>query len=468
MFFRSFFDENLAHMSYLIGCQRTGEAIIIDPSRHLDMYKQTAEKEGFTIIAVTETHIHADFVSGSREAARQFDATLYLSDEGDENWKYQYVEDAKHILLKDESTFTIGFVEFQVMHTPGHTPESISFLLTDKGSGSTEPMGIFSGDFVFVGDIGRPDLLEKAAGVKGTADAGARQMFQSLKRFKALPDYLQVWPAHGAGSACGKALGAVPVSTVGYEKINNWALQIDNEEEFVAALLNGQPEPPIYFAMMKKVNKLGPEYVKCTPIKDLSSVKELEQFGSEKVLIDTRSAKEFALSHIKGSLNIPYNQSMTNWAGWLIDYDQDIVLITQEKDVDSIRKALASIGLDRVIAKIDPVIALKETSLLESYGEIDVHQLEKLLNDGQYHLIDVRNQSEWEEGRIEFAQHIMLGTLKDRLSEIPQGKKYIVQCRSGARSAIAASILQANGFKDVFNLIGGYIAWTKEQLPVLK
>ncbi|MGE6258437.1 MBL fold metallo-hydrolase [Heyndrickxia sporothermodurans] len=468
MFFRSFFDENLAHMSYLIGCQRTGEAIIIDPSRHLDMYKQTAEKEGLTIIAVTETHIHADFVSGSREAARQFDATLYLSDEGDENWKYQYVEDAKHILLKDESTFTIGYVEFQVMHTPGHTPESISFLLTDKGSGSTEPIGIFSGDFVFVGDIGRPDLLEKAAGVKGTADAGARQMFQSLKRFKALPDYLQVWPAHGAGSACGKALGAVPVSTVGYEKINNWALQIDNEEEFVAALLNGQPEPPIYFAMMKKVNKLGPEYVKCTPIKDLSSVKKLEQFGSETVLIDTRSVKEFALSHIKGSLNIPYNQSMTNWAGWLIDYDQDIVLITQEKDVDSIRKALASIGLDRVIAKIDPVIALKETSRLESYGEIDVHQLEKLLNDGQYHLIDVRNQSEWEEGRIEFAQHIMLGTLKDRLSEIPQGKKYIVQCRSGARSAIAASILQANGFKDVFNLIGGYIAWTKEQLPVLK
>ncbi|GIN88562.1 hydroxyacylglutathione hydrolase [Heyndrickxia sporothermodurans] len=468
MFFRSFFDENLAHMSYLIGCQRTGEAIIIDPSRHLDMYKQTAEKEGLTIIAVTETHIHADFVSGSREAASQFDATLYLSDEGDENWKYQYVEDAKHILLKDESTFTIGFVEFQVMHTPGHTPESISFLLTDKGSGSTEPMGIFSGDFVFVGDIGRPDLLEKAAGVKGTADAGARQMFHSLKRFKALPDYLQVWPAHGAGSACGKALGAVPVSTVGYEKINNWALQIDNEEEFVAALLNGQPEPPIYFAMMKKVNKLGPEYVKCTPIKDLSSVKELEQFGSEKVLIDTRSAKEFALSHIKGSLNIPYNQSMTNWAGWLIDYNQDIVLITQEKDVDSIRKALASIGLDRVIAKIDPVIVLKETSRLESYGEIDVHQLEKLLNDGQYHLIDVRNQSEWEEGRIELAQHIMLGTLKDRLSEIPQGKKYIVQCRSGTRSAIAASILQANGFKDVFNLIGGYIAWTKEQLPVLK
>lgn len=468
MFFRSFFDENLAHMSYLVGCQRTGEAIIIDPARNLEMYKETAEKEGLEIIAATETHIHADFVSGSREAAKQLGATLYLSDEGDENWKYQYIDEVNHVLLKDGSTFTIGLVEFQVMHTPGHTPESISFIITDKGSGSTKPMGIFSGDFVFVGDIGRPDLLEKAAGVKGTADLGARQMFHSLKKFKSLPDYLQVWPAHGAGSACGKALGAVPVSTVGYEKLNNWALKIEDEEKFVTALLTGQPEPPAYFAMMKKVNKLGPDYLNDGPIKTLSSVEELERFSSETVILDTRSAKDFAASHFKGAINIPFDKSMTNWAGWLIGYDQNIVLITPEKDLDSIRKALASIGLDKIVARVEPAITLEDTSNLENYHEIDVHQLQKLLNDDQYHLIDVRNQSEWDDGRIESAQHIMLGTLKNRLNEIPAGKKYIVQCRSGARSAIAASILQANGLHDVYNLKGGYIAWKKENLPILK
>ncbi|KHF27626.1 Beta-lactamase hydrolase-like protein [Anoxybacillus sp. BCO1] len=185
MLFRSFFDEQLAHMSYLVGCQRTGEAIVIDPGRNVDWYIDTAKKEGLQIVAATETHIHADFVSGAKELAKRCGAKLYLSDEGDANWKYQYLDEVNYELVKEGSIFTIGNVEFQVLHTPGHTPEHISFILTDKGGGSTEPMGIFTGDFVFVGDIGRPDLLEKAAGVAGTADVGARQMFQSLKKFKA-------------------------------------------------------------------------------------------------------------------------------------------------------------------------------------------------------------------------------------------------------------------------------------------
>ncbi|MED0716581.1 MBL fold metallo-hydrolase [Aeribacillus composti] len=468
MLFRSFFDEYLAHMSYLVGCQRTGEAIVIDPARNVEQYIRTAEKEGLKITAATETHIHADFVSGAKELAKQCGATLYLSDEGDENWKYQYIDEVNYVLVKEGSTFTVGNVEFKVIHTPGHTPESISFILTDKGGGSIEPMGIFTGDFVFVGDIGRPDLLEKAAGVVGTADIGARQMFQSLKKFKELPDYLQVWPAHGAGSACGKALGAVPVSTVGYEKLNNWALRIEDEEEFVKTLLQGQPEPPKYFAMMKKVNKIGPAYLNYAPVPALTSAADLETYGEGTVILDTRPSDQFAQAHYKGSINIPFNKSFTNWAGWLITYDQDIVLIAEEKDIMDIRKALASIGLDRVVATIEPSVALADQEKLENYEEIDVHQLQNYLKDDNYCLIDVRNQTEWDEGRIESAQHIMLGTLLDRLHELPKGKTYIVQCRSGARSAIAASLLQANGFKNVLNLKGGYLAWTREKLPVLK
>lgn len=468
MFLRSFFDENLAHMSYLVGCQRTGEAIVIDPARNVEPYLETAKKEGLSITAATETHIHADFVSGAKELAKQCGATLYLSDEGDENWKYQYLNEVNPVLVKEGSVFKVGNVEFKVLHTPGHTPESISFILTDIGGGSTEPMGIFSGDFVFVADIGRPDLLEKAAGIAGRADIGARQMFQSLKKFKALPDFLQVWPAHGAGSACGKALGAVPASTVGYEKLNNWALQIDEEEKFVEALLTGQPEPPKYFAMMKRLNKVGPDYVKTEDIPYIANANDLKKYVSSAILIDTRPSADFAQAHYKGSINIPFNKSFTNWAGWFVRYDQDIVIMASAGDVPNIRKALASIGFDRIVGIIEPSVALADPQFTESYEEIDVHQLHARLEDDIYYLVDVRNQTEWDEGRIPGAKHIMLGTVLDRLNTLPEGKTYIVQCRSGARSAIAASLLQAGGFKNVLNLRGGYMDWNKAKLPVIK
>ncbi|MBD3919737.1 MBL fold metallo-hydrolase [Paenibacillus sp. PR3] len=466
MFIRSFFDENLAHMSYLVGCQRTGEAIVVDPARNVKPYLEAAKKEGLRITAATETHIHADFVSGAKQLGVQCGAELYLSDEGDENWKYQYLNEVNHVLLKEGSEFRIGNLKFEVLHTPGHTPESISFLLTDLGGGAEEPMGIFSGDFVFVGDIGRPDLLEKAAGIVGTSETGARQMFQSLKKFKALPDFLQVWPAHGAGSACGKALGAVPSSTVGYEKRNNWALKMDDEESFVRELLAGQPEPPKYFARMKHINKVGPAIVRTEDIDYIGNVSELGKFGSDPLLVDTRPSIEFARAHYEGAINIPYNKSLVNWAGWLLDYDKDIVLLAGGADVPNIRQMLASIGLDRVVGVIEPFVALVDPEHNESYSEIDVHLLHSLLEDDRYCLVDVRNQSEWEEGNIPGALHLMLGTLPERLHELPKEKTYVVQCRSGARSSIAASLLQAGGLKDVLNVKGGYLDWIKAKLPV--
>ena len=259
MLLKYFYDQKLAHASYLVGCQRTKEAVIVDPGRDVDQYIEMANYEGVKITAVAETHIHADYVSGARELADRIGAKLYVSDEGPAEWKYLFLDGYDHQLVREGDHFMIGNIKFDVLHTPGHTPESVSFMLTDQGGGANEPMGIFTGDFVFVGSIGRPDLLEEAAGLTGTAEPGARDLFKSAERFKTLPDYLQVWPAHGAGSACGKGLGAIPSSTVGYEKLFNPALQFADEDSFVKYILADQPEAPKYFAVMKRVNKEGPK-----------------------------------------------------------------------------------------------------------------------------------------------------------------------------------------------------------------
>jgi len=454
MYFKSFFDEKLAQMSYLIGCQKTGEALVIDPARDVAPYQAVAKKEGLTISAAAETHIHADYLSGIRELARSGGVKLYVSDEGDQDWKYQYLNDYEHELLKDGSAFYIGNVKFEVLHTPGHTPESVSFLLTDEGGGADEPMGIFTGDFLFVGDVGRPDLLEKAAGAKGTSETGAIDMFRSLKKLKDLPDHLQVWPAHGAGSACGKSLGAVPVSTLGYERKFNWALRITDEKEFVHELLTGQPEPPTYFAQMKKLNKEGP------PLLTRDEIPRKHAPAEGAVIVDARDAYRFSDGHLKGTLNIPYNRSFPNWAGWLLDYERDIFLIAEEDRIGEIRKALASIGLDQVKGYMDPEDL---PGHLETYKSISVEKANELMTDDRYYVVDVRNQNEWEEGHIREAHHHMLGHLDE--ADLPRDKTLIIHCHSGARSAIGASLLQAMGH-DVLNVEGGFSAWKGEGYPV--
>lgn len=243
MLLRYFYNAKLAHASYLVGCQATGEAIVVDPARDIAPYLAEARAQGLRLVAAAETHIHADFVSGARELAERTGAMLFLSGEGGAGWEYGYAASYPHRLLRDGDAFKVGNLVFETMHTPGHTPEHLSFLLTDR-RGADQPMGLFSGDFVFVGSVGRPDLLESAAGLQGTAAALAHQMFHSIQRFKQLPDFLQVWPGHGAGSACGKGLGAVPSSTVGYERRFNWALQMEEEADFVSELLAGSRSHP--------------------------------------------------------------------------------------------------------------------------------------------------------------------------------------------------------------------------------
>ncbi|MBA4536554.1 MBL fold metallo-hydrolase [Bacillus aquiflavi] len=466
MLLRYFYDEKLAQASYLVGCEATGEAIIIDPARNIEQYLTAAEQQGMNIIAAAETHIHADFVSGTCELAVRTGATAYLSDEGDQDWKYQFLHKLNHVLVKDGDTFKIGGITFEVIHTPGHTPEHISFIVTDGGA--TQPIGIFTGDFVFVGDIGRPDLLEKAAGIQNTADKGAKQMFHSLQRFLKLPDFVQVWPAHGAGSACGKALGAVPSTTVGYEKRANWAFNYNNEAEFVKELLSDQPEPPEYFAEMKRVNKEGPALLsELSAIKRYSpSKKTIENWINDNVpIIDVRSFHEFSRGHIPGTINIPYTLSFTNWAGWFLDYNQPFYVIADETEINGVIHDLHSIGIDTLKGYMhsDILERLEQDGLeLQKYEQISSEELKNKMKNDEVYVIDVRNESEYKQGAIPGSRHIMLGTLRDRVHEIPTDKPVVTTCQAGGRAAIATSILQAHGVSNVIHYRGGYNNWEKQ------
>ncbi|WP_047373752.1 MBL fold metallo-hydrolase [Exiguobacterium sp. ZOR0005] len=453
MLLRYFYDEKLAQASYMVGCQMTGEAVVIDPARNITPYLQEAEKEGMKIVATAETHIHADFVSGSLELAKRTGSKAYLSDEGDASWKYAFAKDIDSQLVKEGDTFKVGNVTLEVMHTPGHTPEHISFLLYDRNQ--TQPMGIFTGDFVFVGDIGRPDLLEEAAGVKGTTAIGAEQMFDSLNKFKALPDFVQVWPGHGAGSACGKALGAIPTSTVGYEKATNWALQMTDKDAFIKELTTDQPEPPNYFAMMKKVNKEGIEVTNTLPRPEVVGADRLDKLVNDTQVIDTRRGEDFAKGHAPGTINIPYNTKFVSWAGWLVNFDEDITLIASADDVEQVQIDLQSIGMDK-LRYIVPVEELGQELLTETYTDVTAEQAIDSAEKGDVFVLDVRNATEWNASHYEKAERILLGKLARDHEGLPTDKTIAVHCASGVRSRMAASVLQSLGYKDIQNILGGY------------
>jgi len=466
MLLKYFYDESLAHASYLVGCQKSGEAIVIDPDRDVTPYLEFAEAEGLRIVGSTETHIHADFVSGSRELADRVGAKLYLSDAGPYDWKYGFINRYESMPLGDGDTFHIGKVKFDVLHTPGHTPESISFMLTDEGGGANVPMGIFTGDFVFVGSIGRPDLLETAAGIAGSAEVGARQLYHSTRRFRELPGHLQVWPAHGAGSACGKGLGAVPSSTVGYETLFNPALQFDDEEAFVDYILTDQPETPLYFAEMKRVNKVGPELLHNLPLVPIVDPSELAATATKRMVIDTIAGGEYAEAHVPGTINVPAS-NLVQWAGFFVDYNQPIFLIADARSLPNQLRSLRSIGIDKVGGYFD-ASAVKSAGLrTQSYRSATPVQLQSSIENRVVTLLDVRAATEFDVGHIAGAEHRFLGTLLRELKQVPQEKPVVAQCLAGGRSAIAASILQRAGF-DVVNMQGGYQAWVAAGLPIVR
>ncbi|GHO77720.1 MBL fold hydrolase [Ktedonobacter sp. SOSP1-85] len=472
MILRLIYDETLAQASYLVGCAAAGEALIIDPNRKVEDYIALAESKGLRITAVTETHIHADFVSGARELARATGAQLYLSDMGPADWKYGYAGEAGAILLHDGETFRVGNIRIEALHTPGHTPEHLSFLLTDTAA-TDEPMGIFTGDFLFVGDVGRPDLLEKAAGITGTAESGARQLFRSLQRFHALPDYLQIWPGHGAGSACGRALGAIPQTTLGYEKRTNWAFEVTDEQRFVQTVLAGQPEPPTYFAEMKRVNKIGPVLVSegAIPLPEASIEQLMADLQSGIPVIDTRPSRQYVEEHIPGTTHVPFGPIFLNWAGWLFPYDRPFSLIVDASTLRQVITQLRLIGLDQVahVWTLDVLATWKSTRQpLGNTPQITVQEARQLLAQGQVTWLDIRSRDEYVAGHIQGSQHIHLGSLRQHLQEISPEKPIVVQCQGGARSPIGASLLEAHSYPQVMDLVGGLLQWQKAGYPVVK
>ncbi|MBS1726873.1 MAG: MBL fold metallo-hydrolase [Armatimonadetes bacterium] len=441
MIIRNFYDEKLAQASYLVGCAATGEAIVIDPLRDIEQYIAMANAQNLRITAVTETHIHADFLSGTRELSAATGATMYLSDEGDDLWKYAFADDPKAVLMKDGFVIKVGNLTLKAVHTPGHTPEHMSYLLTDHPAGET-PHSFFTGDFVFIGDVGRPDLLERAANFVGTMEKGARVLYGSLEKIKDLPDSLLVWPAHGAGSACGKSLGGSPVSSLGYERKTNWAFQINSEEKFVDEVLSGQPEPPYYFKEMKRLNKIGPTVLGSMPNVPAKQV-------AEGPLVDVRSAATVRGNYYQGSLAIPSGKGLTNWAGWLLKYDEPVTLIAESQaQANQAARDMATIGLDVVAGWIDPVDL--DASKFAPFEETTCQSL-----DGTEIVLDVRGINEWRNGHVNSSMHIPLGYLRERLNELPRDRKIVVHCASGGRSPIGVSILKQAGFEHVAEIAGG-------------
>jgi hydroxyacylglutathione hydrolase len=462
------YEPAIAQVSYLVGCAACGEAIVIDPNRDVRRYLEEADRQGLKITHVTETHIHADFLSGARELAARTGAALYVSDEGDEHWKYQFASEGR--LIRHGDRIEVGRVLVEVVATPGHTPEHLSFLITDRAA-ADQPIAAATGDFIFVGDVGRPDLLERAANFKGTMEQGARTLWKSLQAFNQRPEWLQIWPGHGAGSSCGKGISAVPYSTLGYERRFNWAFKQPSEDAFVASVLDGQPEPPKYFATMKRLNKQGPRLLGGFTIPPRLDDSTLPMRLAERaIVVDTRPAAAFASAHLPGTINIPLSHSFVTWAGWLLPYDTDLFLIVDDLGdgpLEELVRQLALIGLDQVAGVFGPAAVSRSagrglaTALVPQITATELARRPR----GEVTILDVRSAAEWQEGHIAGALHIPLGYLPDRLDEIPRDKPLVVHCQAGTRSAIAASVLERAGRPGAINLIGGFDAWLAAGLP---
>lgn len=458
MLLKQIFDESLAQYSYLIGCQASGEAILFDPERDVDRYLKLAESLGFRIVAVAETHIHADFLSGARELAERTGAQVYLSSEGESaGWPSAWAKggDYSVVFLKDGDTFKIGNITFKAIKTPGHTPEHLCYLITDFKA--SQPMGMISGDFLFVGDLGRPDLLETAAKFEGTKESSAQALYSSASHLLNWKDsdHLLVWPAHGAGSACGKGLGAIPHSSLGYEKHQNPALTkaAEGEQIFIDYILQGQPEPPLYFSRMKKQNRDGVPLLGHLPEPKVLSLQELISVIEEGKLlpIDSREKRaDFLREHLPGSLFAPFSGNFCTLVGSLIEDETTplLLVVSPEHQEEAIRR-LIRIGYDRIeaIVSLDTLNRyFIEGQKSSSIPSIDFRKAEEMRKEGAV-IVDLRFKHEYESGHVPGAIHAPYTRLAEYLEQIPLDKPIVVHCHSGFRAAVSSSYLQRHGYK---------------------
>ena len=454
MFLRQISDPHLAQYSYIIGCQRTGEAIVIDAERDIDRYREVAEQEGLRITAVAETHIHADFVSGAREFAMSDPAVkIYVSAEGGPDWQSEWTEGLPNVTrLRDGDVFKVGNIEFKAVHTPGHTPEHMVYLVTDIGGGADEAVAMISGDFIFVGDAGRPDLLEQAAGHEGTQEQGARQLYASLRKVSDLPCHLQVLPAHGAGSACGKALGSVPNSTFGYEGKFNPALKLaagGDEQAFVDFILSGQPEPPAYFADMKQVNKVGPALLGTVPQPRRLHLDEVLARIADPgfVVLDTRERDAYFAGHLSRSLFVP-PEKFSDFAGSYLVPGSEIVLVVEDAaETEDFVRQLVRMGFDNICGVL-PARAVESApgALKVVTRAVTFRDVPALMADrSEIRVLDVRKATEFAAAHLRDAQNIAHTRLRPRLGEVAADAPLVVHCASGLRAAGACAFLERAG-----------------------
>lgn len=463
------FVPGLAIASYIVGDEKTGDAVVIDPTRDVDDFIRFARENDLHIRHVVETHVHADFVSGSRELKARLndEPTIHCSGYGGDDWTQPYADQ----YAREGDKLELGDVRLEFLHTPGHTPEHICIALMDTSRSSDVPWVLFTGDFLFVGDVGRPDLLGEEA-----RKELAHQLYGSVfEKLPQLPDITEVFPAHGAGSLCGKAIGSRRSSTIGYERRFNPSLQKKPEEEWTRALLDQMPLAPPYFRRMKQVNKDGPAIIGPElPGQKRWSAKEVYDRVCEKCLIlDVRSKEAFAAAHIPDAINIPLGDNLPTWAGWVLPYDRPtLVVLDDPADLSAVTTHLLRVGFDDVRGCLEGGIDAWETGgfPLTTLNTVSVHQFQQRLKevqDGSVTLLDVRTEKEWDDGHIESALHIHGGKLQERFEEVPRDRPVTVICGSGYRASIAASFLKREGFDDVTNIVGGMSAWQAADLPMV-
>lgn len=463
MIFERFIVPGLSQYSYIVG---EGSAVaVIDPKRDIDTYLDYADSKSLRIAYVLETHIHADYASGARALAEACGAELCLSgyDEG-ETFQYAF----QHRKLKEGDDLSLGGLTLRTLHTPGHTPEHISFLLSEPRR-SSEPLALFSGDFLFVGSVGRPDLLgeEEKQGL-------ARALYASVQRLENLPDGLLVFPGHGPGSLCGAGMAQREQSTLGYERSSNPFLQKQSEETFVETVLSTVLEFPDYYQRMKTLNSAGPPILDGLPGGERIPVKEFEQKQKEldAILLDLRRPEAFGGAHIPGSINIGVGPNLSVWAPWVLPYDRPILLIGDATtDMETARRALIRVGLDNAVGSLrGGISAWLESGRDQGHvPQASVQELHEVLEQpGRPLLLDVRSPGEWKTGHIDGAVHISGGDLPKHLTDLPADKPLYVICGSGYRSSIAVSILARSGRTKPTNVDGGMSAWKNQHFPVVE
>ncbi|MDB4698722.1 MBL fold metallo-hydrolase [Candidatus Latescibacteria bacterium] len=466
MLFERFEDQGLAQYSYAVGCPGGGKIAIVDPRRDIDIYLEFAQAHHVEIAYVLETHIHADYASGAKELAQQTNAELWVS--GYDKGEAFEVAFPHHDLFEGDS-IKIGMVRIEVLHTPGHTPEHLSFLIYDEARSKKVPMLMLSGDFLFVGSLGRPDLLGEDAKL-----ALAKKLFHSVsEKIKDLPDGLEIHPGHGAGSMCGSGMSGRPVSTLGFERIANpYLCDKFTEDEFVKKILSTVPPFPEYYKRMKKVNSAGLPILNGLP--GLKAI-ELSDFQglaeADHVVIDLRDQLSFGAGHIPGSFGIGAGQVLSTWASWVVPYDTPILLVAPDSAVvESAVRSLVRVGLDQVQGYLKSGIEAWEQAgnyLKETPQITPVELYETLQNDSKPHVLDVRNDTEWAAGHIAGAVHVMGGELEHNLQMVPNGDTPLaVVCGSGYRSTVAISLLERAGFDNLINVTGGIGAWAAAALPL--